>query len=258
MNLFEKAEKIMKNKYFLYFVVVLAGSNLLGYINTSEWNAALFFVLISGAMFYYTKNIPLSLIVAVFATSFFMAIVYKNREGLDNMDVDVDEQLENVDQELKKGVDALKSTDGDVSKAKEIIKEYSEKDKEKDKVVMPLNEETPKDENTTTTNVAEDNEINENSPEPFSTIFGINKQGFQNFEGYLENAASLDQEYDNMGQNLSQKIKEESSKLMLHKNNVDKHISSMFNTANNLLTGFDIGSFGKSISELASDFTPIM
>jgi hypothetical protein len=77
MNLFGEAEKIMKNKYFLYFVVVLAGSNLLGYINTSEWNAAIFFVAISGVIFYYTNNVPLALIIAVFATSFFMAIVYK-------------------------------------------------------------------------------------------------------------------------------------------------------------------------------------
>lgn len=252
MNLFEEAEKIMKNKYFLYFVVVLAGSNLLGYINTSEWNAATFFVAISGAIFYYTKNVPLALIVAVFATSFFMAIVYKTREGLDNMEEDtMDEKLENVDEELKQGVDALKSTDGDVGKAKEIIKQYSEKDKEKENIVMPLNENENQE--------MEDIEINENSPEPFSTLCA-KKQGFQNFEGYLDSAASLDQEYDNMGQNLSQKVKEESSKLMLHKNNVDKHISSMnpmFNTANNLLTGFDIMQFGKYVTELATDVVPL-
>ena len=242
MNIFEEAEKIMKNKYFLYFVVVLAGSNLLGYVNTSEWNAAIFFVLISGAIFYYTKNIPLALIIAVFATSFFMAVVYKTREGLDTMEEEEDTKLETVDEELKQGVDALKSTDGDVGKAKEIIKKYSEKDN----IVVPLDDEI---------NV----EINENSPEPFSTLCA-KKQGFQNFEGYLDSAASLDQEYDNMGQNLSQKVKEESSKLMLHKNNVEKHISGMnpmFNTANNLLTGFDIMQFGKYVTELATDVVPL-
>jgi hypothetical protein len=244
MNLFGEAEKIMKNKYFLYFVVVLAGSNLLGYINTSEWNAAIFFVAISGVIFYYTKNVPLALIIAVFATSFFMAIVYKTREGLDNMEEDtMDDKLENLDKELKEGMDALKSTDGDVDKAKEIIKKYSEKDKEN--VVMPLNE-----------TEMEDIEINENSPEPFSTLCS-KKQGFQNFEGYLDSAAPLDQDYDNMGQNLSQKVKQESSKLMLHKNNVDKHISTMNNTANNLLTGFDIMQFGKYVTELATDVVPL-
>lgn len=251
MNLFEEAEKIMKNKYFLYFVVVLASSNLLGYINTSEWNAAAFFVAISGAIFYYTKNVPLALIVAVFATSFFMAIVYKTREGLDNMEEDIDDKLETVDEELKQGMDALKSTDGDVNKAKEMIKKYSEKDKEK--IVMPLNENENQAE-------MEDIEINENSPEPFSTLCAKKQQGFQNFEGYLDNAAPLDQDYDNMGQNLSKKVKEESSKLMLHKNNVDKHISSMnpmFNAANNLLTGFDIMQFGKYVTELATDVVPL-
>lgn len=245
MNFIEKANNLTTNKYFFYFISVLAGSNLLGYLSENDWKSIVSFIMISGVMYYFTKNIVLVLIVAIFGTSF-LASVLKNREGIENMDEENDmDKLENVDSDLKNGIDALKETDGDVSKAKEIIKKHGVS-KNNDNVVYPVQQRETEMEDT---DLASD-EFNNNDFEPFSTY---NQSGYN----YLDNAAVLDQDYDNLGQNISEKLKRESNYLDLHKINIQNSVSNMkpmLDTANNMVTGIDFVKYGESIVEGASEF----
>lgn len=254
MNFIEQANKLTTNKYFLYFIIVLAGSNLLGYLSENNWKAMIIFVTIGVIMYYLSKNgdhnIPLALIVAIFGTSFLVSIL-KTREGIENMDDDMD-KLESVDSELKEGVDALKETEGDVSKAKEIIKKHGVS-KDKGNIVVPVQEDTQNDE-------SDMNDMNDDMqygiPEPFSN----KKQGFDNYNyNYFDNVAPLDQEYDNLGNNLSEKLKNDSQRLLVHKMNIGNHIASMkpmMETEKNLLKGFDLMNIGESITQFATEIIP--
>jgi hypothetical protein len=256
MNFIEQANKLTTNKYFLYFIIVLAGSNLLGYLSEKNWKAIIIFATIGVMMYYLSKNgdhnIPIALIVAIFGTSFLVSIL-KNREGIENMDDDMD-KLESIDKELKEGVDALKETDGDVSKAKEIIKKHGAS-KDKGNMVVPVQEDKQNDE--TDMNDMTNDDMEYGTPEPFSN----QKQGFDNYNyNYFDNVAPLDQEYDNLGNNLSEKLKNDSQRLLVHKMNIGNHIASMspmMETEKNLLKGFDILNIGESITQFATEIMPV-
>lgn len=240
MNFIEQANNLTTNKYFFYFVLVLAGSNLLGYLSEGDWKSMAYFFMIAGAIYYFTKNLVLVFIVAIFGTSFLVSFL-KNYEAMENMDEENDmEKLENVDGDLKNGIDALKETDGDVSKAKEIIKKHGET-KNKGDVVFPAYDEK----------MGDSDEFNNNDFEPFTTY---NQTMGSN---YLDNAAVLDQDYDNLGQNIGEKLKKESKFLDIHKNNIETSVSNMkpmLDTAGNIITGMDIVKYGESIVEGASEF----
>jgi hypothetical protein len=247
MNFIEQANNLTTNKYFFYFILVLAGSNLLGYLSEKDWKGIVSFIMICGVMYYFTKNVVLILIVAIFGTSFLVSVL-KNRQGMENMDEENDmDKLENVDSDLKNGIDALKKTDGDVSKAKEIIKKHSES-KNKDNVVYPVQEQKDTE--------MEDNEMvtddfNNNDFEPFSTYYQTSSYN------YLDNAAVLDQDYDNLGENINEKLKRESKYLDAHRMNIHNSVSNMkpmLDTAGNMLTGIDFVKYGESIVEGASEF----
>lgn len=246
MNFIEQANNLSTNKYFFYFILLLAGSNLLGYLGENDWKSMASFMIISGAMYYFTTNLVLILIVAIFGTSFLVSVL-KKYEGMENMDEDEDndmEKLENVDSDLKNGIDALKETDGDVSKAKEIIKKHGEKPKEGN-IVFPSQQDQTQDQQ------EETNDFNNNDFEPFSTY---NQTMGSN---YLDNAAILDQDYDNLGQNIGEKLKRESKFLDMHKMNIQNTVSNMkpmLDTTGNMITGMDIVKYGESIVEGASEF----
>ena len=239
MNFIEQANNLTANKYFFYFILVLAGSNVLGYLTQKDWKSVFSFIMLSCIMYHFTNNVALVLIVAIFGTSFLSSLL-KTHEGIENMDMDNDngdmEKLENIDSDLKNGIDALKETNGDVSQAKQIIKKHGDM-KDKDGIVFPVQ--------------LEDKDIGPVPDEFSNTDF----EPFSNYKhGDLDNAAIFDQHYDNLGQNLSEKIKQEGKYLNDHKINIHNSVSNMepmMNTANNLLTGVDFMKYGKSLVESA-------
>lgn len=83
MSFANEASKLLTNKYFLYFIVFLAVSNVLGYLVTNKLNAVVFFVLICLLMANFSKNMVVVLIVAIVATNLLM-VNGKMREGLEN------------------------------------------------------------------------------------------------------------------------------------------------------------------------------
>jgi len=123
MNIGAKLAKLFTNKYFLYFIVFLAVTNILGYLITNNIRPVLYFALISLLTSYFSNNMIVILLVGLIVTNMLVANNIL-KEGLENnlaMTSDDEEKLIDIDEDLKKGVDALKSTNGDVSKAKEIM-----------------------------------------------------------------------------------------------------------------------------------------
>ena len=55
MNFGKEASKLLTNKYFLYFMVFLTSTNILGYLVTNKINAVIFFALISLLTYHFRK-----------------------------------------------------------------------------------------------------------------------------------------------------------------------------------------------------------
>jgi hypothetical protein len=96
MNISSEASKIVTNKYFLYFMLFLAVTNLLGYLVTHKFNAIIFFVLVAVLTHQFSKNMAVVALVAVVATNFLMANKYL-REGLENNTTTTTESEESTD-----------------------------------------------------------------------------------------------------------------------------------------------------------------
>lgn len=87
MSLATEASKLLTNKYFLYFMVFLAATNVLGYLVTNKVNAVIFFALVSLLTYQFSKNMAVMLLVGIIATNFLMANK-RMREGLENQTSD--------------------------------------------------------------------------------------------------------------------------------------------------------------------------
>jgi hypothetical protein len=144
-----RLSKLLTNKYVLYFVVFLAITNILGYLITNKIRPVIYFALISLLTSYFSRNMIVILLVGLFVTN--LLVSNNIIEGLSNNDdmmlseeddimlaeddiilaqddmmlaeEDNEDRLMDIDEELKRGIDALRETNGDVTKAKEIISE---------------------------------------------------------------------------------------------------------------------------------------
>ena len=85
MSFAKEASKLLTNKYFLYFILFLAVSNVVGYLVTNKINAVIFFVLICVLMTNFSKNMVVVLIVAIISTNLLMANK-SMREGFEPTD----------------------------------------------------------------------------------------------------------------------------------------------------------------------------
>ena len=119
MSFANEASKLLTNKYFLYFIVFLAVSNVLGYLVTNKINAVIFFALICLLMANFSKNMIVVLIVAIIATNLLM-VNGKMREGMENAEGTTeltDEQKQNIKTEVQQDVQAIKAKRASASAA---------------------------------------------------------------------------------------------------------------------------------------------
>lgn len=84
MNFASEANKLLTNKYFLYFIVFLSVTNVLGYLVNNKIHAVIFFALVSFLMANFSKNMVVILLVSLIATNLLMAN-RSMREGMDKM-----------------------------------------------------------------------------------------------------------------------------------------------------------------------------
>jgi hypothetical protein len=111
MSFANEASKLLTNKYFLYFIVFLAVSNVLGYLVTNKINAVIFFALICLLMANFSKNMIVVLIVAIIATNLLM-VNGKMREGMENAEGTTeltDEQKAEIKTEVTEDAESIKA-----------------------------------------------------------------------------------------------------------------------------------------------------
>lgn len=154
MNFASEASKIVTNKYFLYFIVFLAASNVLGYIVTNKINAVIFFALVSFLMSNFSKNMAIILLVAIIATNLLMANK-SMREGLENATM-TDEQKANISAKAESDTDKLSSVDRQLGAGLSVLKKSGNSEEAKAKIAARKS--AAADTTTTDTAVAEDTE----------------------------------------------------------------------------------------------------
>jgi hypothetical protein len=244
MNFPREASKILTNKYFLYFMVFLASTNVLGYLVTNKLNAVVFFALVSFLTYYFSKNYAVVLLIAVVATNFMMANNLM-REGL---------EVQNTDDAKNTVLEKASSTDPQLADALNAVKNATSNDdlNAKIKAVAPGNDKSVVDINNTNLNKKTDEE----EPMGVGEQVSNNKKGNlkENLGPRLDYAATIEQSYQNLDELLgSDSIKQltnDTQKLMSQQQNLFNTMNQMvpvLQGAQDMLKGFDIGGLTNSL-----------
>jgi len=92
--------KIFTNKYFLYLMVFLSFTNVIGYVILGNVNAVIYFILISVFIAFFSKNMSLILFIALIVTNLIIVNKFPTaKEGFEN------EKDEKKDEKNKKNKD---------------------------------------------------------------------------------------------------------------------------------------------------------
>ena len=248
MSFVKECSKLLTNKYFLYFIVFLASTNVLGYIVTNKINAIIFFILVSLLTYQFSKNMVVILLVAIIATNFLM-VNKRMREGLEGIATsDNTSNSTNVTPNLtQNALNKITNLDPVIANAIPIVKN--------DQTTSP-----PLDPN--------NNDLNKISTEKTAPM-GVgssvsNKQSSKTSEHLgprLDYAKTIEESYQNLDQLLGsdsiQQLTNDTQKLMSQQQNLFKTMETMvpmIEGAKNMLGGFDIKSLTNSLNKV-SDLT---
>lgn len=270
MSFTDQASKIITNKYFLYFMVFISATNVLGYLITNKINAVAFFALVGFLTSNFSKNMAVILLVALLATNLLMANKTM-REGLENATTDTTttstttidkDKLTAVDPKLSDGLNALEET-GNVEKAKEKLNSVKTSISSSETKIKDINN---PDLNTETTSSTD--------PVAVETFHNKKTSGFHNAKGgsSLKNAApvegssridyasTLEGAYDNLDKILGSdginKLTGDTQKLMSQQQKLFDTMQSMtpmLKDAKDMLKGFDMKELG-NLANLSSSF----
>ena len=115
MSFASEASKLLTNQYFLYFIVFLAVTNVMGYLVTNKINAVAFFILVCILMYNFSKNMTVVLIVAIVATNLLM-VNKSMREGMENeTDVTTTDTTATTEGATEGATDTTATTEGDTT-----------------------------------------------------------------------------------------------------------------------------------------------
>lgn len=269
MNIADQASKLLTNKYFLYFIVFLAVSNVLGYLVTNKVNAVIFFALVAFLMTNFSKNMSVVLLVAIIATNLLMAN-RSMREGLESgtiatttattdttekkdkapVNTDDTDKLDSVDHELGDGLKALSST-GNVQDAKEKLKDKKTTSQENGE--MPFVDPNNRDLNKPTTD-SETFQVKGHTTKPKKSAFSNLKGGSAfsdaapvNGNTRIDYASTLEGAYDNLDRILGSdginKLTGDTQKLMAQQQKLFETMQGMLpmiNQAKEMMSGIDM------------------
>ena len=109
MKIPKSVDRIIGHKYFYYFILFLAATNLIGYLVKGQIQALIFFVLITFGASMFSKNMVLILVASILLTNIFMISSINNRrEGMEGGMNDVDTLKQKVD-DAQKALDTEKT-----------------------------------------------------------------------------------------------------------------------------------------------------
>lgn len=246
MRIASEASRILTNKYFLYFMVFLATTNVLGYLVTNKINAVIFFGLISGLTYHFSKNMSVVLLVALIATNF---LVSNKRlmEGLEN-------------QEESTALSKVKETDPEIAKAVPAVKKSKSNDEVKQRLQTEKGDIEETDETIMDINNADLNKKSEETDVPEGVgekITNKKTKTNENFGPRLDYAATIEQSYQNLdnilGTDSIKQLTTDTQKLMAQQQNLFNTMNQMvpvLEGAQNMLKNFKIDGLADSLKKI--------
>lgn len=267
MSFVSEASKLLTNKYFLYFIVFLSATNVLGYLVTYKLNAVAFFALVSLLSYQFSKNMAVVLLISIVATNFMMSNKML-REGMDNATstdaTSTDPNATSTDMATKiaAALDNVDAKDLEIAANLPVVQSSSSVDavnaKKREKPVRTtLSDNTNVDLNNPDLNKQD----SEPAPEGFGDKMSNNKKGKkeEHFGPRLDYAATIEQSYQNLDSLLgSDSIKQltgDTQKLMQQQQNLFNTMNQMvpvLEGAQNMLKGFDMSSLTKSLGGMGA------
>jgi hypothetical protein len=269
MSFASEASKLLTNKYFLYFMVFLAATNVLGYLVTNKLNAVIFFALVSLLTYQFSKNMAVILLIAIIATNFMMSNKMM-REGMDNATSDTTTTTTTPDTTttpstsstpVASALENVDAKDPEIAQNIPIVQNSATMDALKEKkqnLGANLSDNTNIDMNNPDLNSST---TDPSAPEGFSPPSSKKGQGktSEHFGPRLDYAATIEQSYQNLDSLLgSDSIKQltgDTQKLMQQQQNLFNTMNQMvpvLEGAQNMLKGFDMSSLTKSLGGMSA------
>jgi hypothetical protein len=264
MSFAREASKLLTNKYFLYFMVFLAATNMLGYLVTNKLNALIFFALVGLLTFQFSKNMAVVLLVAIIATNFMMSNKLM-REGLENSTDSSTTDPTTTDSSMTDPT-TTDSSNNVATKVADVKDKVATKVSDvKDKVATKVSDVKDK---VLTTALADTNNpelnnktVDANDVEGFGEKFSNNKKGgnVSNVAPRIDYAATIDQSYqqldDLLGSDSIKQLTTDTQNLMSKQQELFNTMNQMapaLESAKSMLETFDIKSLTDSLKGMTS------
>lgn len=261
MSIATEASKLLTNKYFLYFMVFLASTNVLGYLVTNKINAVIFFGLVSLLTYQFSRNMAVILLVAIIATNFLMANK-KMREGLENETSTATEKVDGTDPQI---ADTIPIVQGAKNNEEVSAQLKNKKQNVSSTVGSTLSEEKPNTDGKTygPGKIVDPNNLDKNTTtdngevEGFGEKMGGRKGANNNVGPRLDYAATIEQSYSNLDQLLGSesisKLSGDTQRLMAQQQKLFDTMQNMvpvLQGAQNLLKDFKIDGLADSLKSI--------
>ena len=222
-----QAPAILKNKYVLYVLLVLAIINVLGYVALQDYDSLALFVAVGVLSTYFSKNMAVNLLLAIAVTSL-IAVNKRVVEGMKNEDDEEEEKPK--------------------KKAKKPKKPKKEGMKEGNEACGP-NDECPAGKVCNAGQCVPETFQNNVPP---SSPASVDEDDDEAVGDRIDYAATMEQAYDNLqsmlGDDGIKSITSETKKLVNQQKDLMKTLNSMapvLNTAKETLSGMDLPNIGE-------------
>ena len=220
-----QAPAILKNKYVLYVLLVLAIINVLGYVGLQDYDSLALFVAVGVLSTYFSKNMAVNLLLAIVVTSL-IAVNKRVVEGMENKE---DDEVEEKPKKKKK-------------KPKEGMKEGN----------FSCDTGTSCPEGATCTEQSHCTTSSFQNNVPPSSPAAVDEDDDEAVGDRIDYAATMEQAYDNLqtmlGDDGIKSITSETKKLVNQQKDLMKTLNSMapvLNTAKETLSGMDLPNIGE-------------
>jgi hypothetical protein len=263
MSFASEASKLLTNKYFLYFIVFLSATNVLGYLVTHKLNAVAFFALVSLLSYQFSKNMAVVLLISIVATNFMMSNKML-REGMDNAtstDATATATATDMATKIAAALDNVDAKDPEIAANLPVVQSSSSVDAvNAKKLEKPVRTEMSDNTNVDLNNPDLNKQTSEPAPEGFGEKISNNKKGKkeEHFGPRLDYAATIEQSYQNLDSLLgSDSIKQltgDTQKLMQQQQNLFNTMNQMvpvLEGAQNMLKGFDMSGLQNSLKGMS-------
>jgi hypothetical protein len=254
MKLPKSFNKVLENKYVLYFVLFLSVTNILGYLFLGNLNAVIFFILVGYLVYNFSKNMIIVLTIPLVLTSILM-IGRTVKEGMEGAKVDEAKQkMADAKQTLATNHPEQAAT---VATAQTNL--AAKKEDVKNKIKTTIGESQPmtgtdaETEPTTTTDTT--------TTETTTEMAGFQSDGSNKRRNRIDYAATVEDAYGDLNKILGgdgiKRLTEDTQQLMnqqVQLADAMKNMGPLLEQAKGMLQGFDFKQLG-GIADIAKNFT---